>query len=1235
MKKKSLFGVLVAVALSALGNPGQGAGTVESFGVDFGNAASAAQPGWTNMGVVTTTPSSTLKSVPLRRNNLEASSSPVLAGTLFGRSVYLAVTAKSEASVGNMCYNNANSTWREKGETRGGQPGGVLQAESAFSFPNHGEALNTSLQLFTNGMAVRAGTVRVSLSGLAPGKEYAVSFFLGSGKPAYQSVSLVSGAHVDVKALQTSTGSRTEDTWKGGVNTADADTYMAVEWTAAADEAGTLVFDVVKEGSSAGTGTLNLNALTVRTDDTPAPPAPEPKPVSVLHNRALTVLSSPVALPVPADAWTGTGEMTCELWVRPDGDAASGAILSLGASTLSLNGGRLHLESGNAETPASVEASGQPFAAGTWHHVAVALGTENVSLYVDGTLAGTAPAAPYLASMKNGWTGLVLAAQFKGARDELRFWNAELGTGADDFFLTGPLPMAHPRYGRLVGLWRLDGDFRDAKWTEFADKTGSSFTRPYQAVTPSGTEFSIVMDNNTFRYMLVTGYVRESHIMWNWPSRPHMINNSDIIYIGAASAAANGDISFSYPDNDVTESRGVQLLRADGARTNVLEFTGEDAYMNVGNGLLAGSNANAFTIEVNLALSAGEQNVTLFENDSVSMTLAWADGHYKARLQAGSTAAWEADLPAVALHEYFWLAFIRNSTAGTAVFYLNGAPLQTAAVAAGEMNGTPNAVVGRNLKGKIDDMRVWHLARPVNRLGTEVQPNWNDRLIVAHWGNSDVFGRDTASWAEHVRTLRSMTEGVGGMRIRLGIAGGAWSAMLPAAAARQRFADGIRDLLKKYPLDGVDLDFEWLYQGDGKWTSYGQLAQAIRKTNPDMFFSISLHTVAYWFPAAYMQYVDYFTFQNYGPAIDVNTYNSMVSACGKFRNQGFPDNKIILSAPFQGTPGTAGLPDGKKPGDYIKGYRDIAANCPEADNPDHDTAVYSYSGLNLTLHYNGVTTVKKKAKYISDQKLAGFMYWDMGLDVADASGSNNYFDRRSLLRAANRYVSSTSFPMTASPFGLSRVGASVPAAGGAVDVEVQMKEEALGWVVADSPEWVSVSAASGIGRTTVILTASENKSAAGRSGTVVFRASDKQECAVTVTQAGADLAGYDKWVQDSFPPDATADRTAADAAPAGDGVTNLMKYATGLDPLKPCGSVTKVSVEEGVEGSRHLVLRWPVNPQAAEVKHEVEVSPDLVNWTSLGEVETAGKTSAEFRDAEPVQDSAMKRRFLRLKVTRE
>ena len=101
------------------------------------------------------------------------------------------------------------------------------------------------------------------------------------------------------------------------------------------------------------------------------------------------------------------------------------------------------------------------------------------------------------------------------------------------------------------------------------------------------------------------------------------------------------------------------------------------------------------------------------------------------------------------------------------------------------------------------------------------------------------------------------------------------------------------------------------------------------------------------------------------------------------------------------------------------------------------------------------------------------------------------------------------------------------------------------------------------------------------------------------------------------------------------GIPNLMKYATGQDPLKPYGSVTKVTLEEGEDGCLHLVLRWPVNPQATDVKHEVEASTDLVDWISLGEVETAGKTAAEFWDAEPVRESGMERRFLRLKVTRE
>ena len=117
---------------------------------------------------------------------------------------------------------------------------------------------------------------------------------------------------------------------------------------------------------------------------------------------------------------------------------------------------------------------------------------------------------------------------------------------------------------------------------------------------------------------------------------------------------------------------------------------------------------------------------------------------------------------------------------------------------------------------------------------------------------------------------------------------------------------------------------------------------------------------------------------------------------------------------------------------------------------------------------------------------------------------------------------------------LSRVGAALPAEGGTADVEVQMEEENLGWMVTVRPEWLSVSADSGIGRTTVVLTAGENKSGRPRSGTVVFRASDGQECSVSVTQEAPETAGYDKWVQDKFPSGTAGNQTAPEAAPSGE-----------------------------------------------------------------------------------------------------
>lgn len=94
-----------------------------------------------------------------------------------------------------------------------------------------------------------------------------------------------------------------------------------------------------------------------------------------------------------------------------------------------------------------------------------------------------------------------------------------------------------------------------------------------------------------------------------------------------------------------------------------------------------------------------------------------------------------------------------------------------------------------------------------------------------------------------------------------------------------------------------------------------------------------------------------------------------------------------------------------------------------------------------------------------------------------------------------------------------------------------------------------------------------------------------------------------------------------------------MKYATGLPPLQPCGSVTTLTVRE-VDGTPHLVLEWPVNPDATDVVFTVESSADLKKWDDEGTV-TPTASRGEYQDRVAINHNAPERRFLRLKVTRE
>lgn len=191
------------------------------------------------------------------------------------------------------------------------------------------------------------------------------------------------------------------------------------------------------------------------------------------------------------------------------------------------------------------------------------------------------------------------------------------------------------------------------------------------------------------------------------------------------------------------------------------------------------------------------------------------------------------------------------------------------------------------------------------------------------------------------------------------------------------------------------------------------------------------------------------------------------------------------------------------------------------------------------------------------------------------------------------------------------------------------------WNVSKTADWLDITGTQGAetGNGTVSVTAAANAAAGSRTAELSFSSFGTVRSA-TVVQRGQKRT-WDEWKEDEIASrDPDTDQTGLTDSPAGDGIPNLLKYATGLDPLKPCGSVVQVSTEK-TDGGTFLVLAWPVNPEATGIRHLMESSADLQTWTEMAEVETEGKSAAIFRDTAPINAESSPRRFLRLKISRE
>ena len=118
------------------------------------------------------------------------------------------------------------------------------------------------------------------------------------------------------------------------------------------------------------------------------------------------------------------------------------------------------------------------------------------------------------------------------------------------------------------------------------------------------------------------------------------------------------------------------------------------------------------------------------------------------------------------------------------------------------------------------------------------------------------------------------------------------------------------------------------------------------------------------------------------------------------------------------------------------------------------------------------------------------------------------------------------------------------------------------------------------------------------------------------------LTAFQSWQLQYFGTTASTGSSAATADPAGDGMSNLLKYALGADPL--ASGVQQLPTATTVGGKLELTF----TRARSDVTYLVEGSSDLQTWSTLA------TNPGVVGQSVTVQDTASSTpRFLRLQIT--
>lgn len=207
--------------------------------------------------------------------------------------------------------------------------------------------------------------------------------------------------------------------------------------------------------------------------------------------------------------------------------------------------------------------------------------------------------------------------------------------------------------------------------------------------------------------------------------------------------------------------------------------------------------------------------------------------------------------------------------------------------------------------------------------------------------------------------------------------------MAASQEERNYFITNLMEMVRRYNLDGVDMDWE-----------YPDIENRSAEDNVLLMKQLgdSLHAINKKLTAAVVHYgnqgegtkreifaiVDWLNLMTYdddkGQPIPHSPYSLVEKSYNYWvKQRGLPPEKAVLGLPFYG-----------KPRGKLTRYADLvnAGADPYGDTYD-------------SVYYNGINTIKMKTQFAKKEKMAGVMIWEISQDLND---------NRSLLKAINEAI---------------------------------------------------------------------------------------------------------------------------------------------------------------------------------------------------------------------------------------